>query len=119
MNPAHVPEITPEAFGELLKNGSSFVVLDVREPSEVGQVHLEDPRVVYTPMSRLAYDGLDALPEEINHPDKEIIVICHHGIRSRQVTGWLRSQGWANVQSLRGGVDTYALLVDPSIGRYY
>lgn len=119
MNSSSVPEIAPEAFGELLKHGNSFVILDVREPSEINQVHLEDPRIIYTPMSRLAYDGLDALPDEINHPDKQIIVICHHGIRSRQVTGWLHSQGWTNVQSLRGGLDTYALLVDPSIGRYY
>jgi rhodanese-related sulfurtransferase len=45
--------------------------------------------------------------------------MCHHGVRSADVTVWLRAQGWGQTFSLRGGIDAYALLVDPSIGRYY
>jgi predicted sulfurtransferase len=35
-----------------------------------------------------------------------------------QVTLWLQQQGWQNITSLRGGIDAYAIQVDPSIGRY-
>lgn len=114
-----VPEILPEELGEKLKTSTSFVILDVREVGEVAQVRLTDPRVVYAAISRLAYDGLEVLPPEVNDPAAEIVVICHHGIRSAQVTAWLRSQGWQHVSSLKGGLDLYALQVDSSIGRYY
>ena len=38
-------------------------------------------------------------------PDEPIIVLCHHGARSLNVTMWLRAQGFEHVQSLSGGID--------------
>jgi rhodanese-related sulfurtransferase len=119
MSQFNVPEIMPEIFGERMQNGSRMVILDVREAGEIAQVRLADERVVYAPVSRLAYDGLDALPPGASDPEADLVVICHHGVRSAQVTAWLRSQGWKQVYSLKGGLDQYALRVDSSIGRYY
>ncbi len=119
MSQFKVPEITPQELGEKLTNGIELVILDVREAGEVAQVSLSDERVVYAPISRLAYDGLEALPQAARDPAGELVIICHHGVRSAQVTAWLRSQGWQHVVSLKGGLDQYALQVDQSIGRYY
>ena len=95
-----------------------MVVLDVREAWEVALVHLADPRVVNVPMSNLSKRGLEALPESLRNPETEVVVVCHHGVRSAQVAGWLIQQSWKNVSSLAGGLEAYARLVDPTIGRY-
>jgi len=46
------------------------------------------------------------------------VVVCHHGIRSMNVTVWLRNQGFEQAQSLRGGIDAWSAEVDPGVGRY-
>ncbi|MFN2198367.1 MAG: rhodanese-like domain-containing protein [Anaerolineales bacterium] len=114
-----IPETAVEELGEKLKTQERFVILDVRESVEIDKVSLEDERVCFAPMSRLAYSGIEALPEPARSKSAEIVVLCHHGVRSTEVTGWLLAQGWQKVSSLRGGIDAYALLVDPSLGRYY
>ncbi len=98
--------------------GAALVLLDVRENWEAALVHLTDDRVVYLPLSILSRQGLAALPETVCNRDIEIVVVCHHGMRSAQVTGWLLQQGWKNVCSLDGGLDAYARLVDAKIGMY-
>jgi rhodanese-related sulfurtransferase len=113
-----VPEISPKDFSQKLAAGEPLVVLDVREPYEVAWVKLDDPRVVFAPMSKLGSLGLNALPVTATDPEEEIVVVCHHGVRSAQVTAWLQAQNWQRVFSLAGGLDAYALQVDPSIGRY-
>ena len=69
-------------------------------------------------MSRLANEGIDALSESAKSQSAEIYVLCHHGSRSAQVTGWLSQQGWTNIKSVRGGIDEYARSVDSSVGFY-
>ncbi|MFQ5435920.1 MAG: rhodanese-like domain-containing protein, partial [Anaerolineae bacterium] len=67
----------------------------------------------------LARQGMGALPTAVTqNKDTEIVVMCHHGIRSAQVVAWLRQQGWTNVWNMTGGIDAYATAVDPTIGRY-
>ena len=51
-------------------------------------------------------------------PDDRLVILCHHGQRSLNVTAWLRNQGFEQAQSLRGGIDAWASLIDPSVGRY-
>jgi rhodanese-related sulfurtransferase len=50
--------------------------------------------------------------------DAEMVVYCHHGVRSRQVANWLRGQGFAHVQSLAGGIDRWAQEIDGTLPRY-
>lgn len=119
MRPHTIPEITPQELAEKLAGEEEFILLDVREPAEIAQVRLADKRLLVAPTSQLAYQGLEALPEQARDPGAQIVVMCHHGVRSADVTVWLRAQGWGQTFSLRGGIDAYALLVDPSIGRYY
>jgi rhodanese-related sulfurtransferase len=48
----------------------------------------------------------------------EVVVHCHHGGRSMQVTRWLRQQGFAKAQSMAGGIDAWAAEIDTSLPRY-
>jgi rhodanese-related sulfurtransferase len=79
---------------------------------------LVDRRLKVVPMSRIAQLGVGAFPEDVQHKDVEILVMCHHGVRSAQVTQWMLKQGWKNVFSIRGGIDDYAKRIDASVGKY-
>jgi rhodanese-related sulfurtransferase len=46
------------------------------------------------------------------------VVHCHHGGRSLRVAHWLREQGFANAQSMAGGIDRWSQEIDPSVPRY-
>lgn len=109
----NVLEISVQDFGGMLKSEQDFIVLDVREPWEVAQAKWDDARIRFAPMSELAQRGIELLQEKA-----PVVVACHHGIRSWQVTNWLLSLGWKDVVSLRGGIEAYALEVDASVGRY-
>ena len=113
-----IPEITVTELSEKLKSEDAFILLDVRELYELESAKLDDSRLEVTPMSRLGSEGTDALSESAQSRDATIYVMCHQGVRSAQVTGWLASQGWKNVFSVRGGIDEYARKIDSSIGFY-
>ena len=113
-----VPEIDVHALAEKLKSDEEFVLLDVRELVELDRAKITDSRLEIQPMSRLANQGVNALPEAAKSLDAEIYVICHHGVRSADVTRWLISQGWTNVFSVRGGINAYARSIDKTVGLY-
>ena len=113
-----IPEITVEELAKKLKSQDQFVLLDVREDWELDHAKITDARLEVRPMSRLASEGTDVLPESAKSKDAEIIIMCHQGVRSAQVTGWLAGQGWTNVFSVSGGIDEYARKIDSSVGMY-
>jgi rhodanese-related sulfurtransferase len=104
-------EITPEALRDLRQDGSDVVVVDVREPWEIEAASLVN--TVNIPMN-----DIPARFREQLDPQKHIVVVCHHGVRSWNVTAWLRQQGYDKVQSLRGGIDRWARQIDPRIPVY-
>lgn len=113
-----VPEISVTQVAQKRTAGETFILLDVREPAELIMAQLGDD-VVHVPLSNLVAMREQALPESIKG-DKtaEIVVFCHHGRRSAQVTAWLRQQGWLNTLNMEGGIAAYADEVDPTIGFY-
>jgi rhodanese-related sulfurtransferase len=112
-------EISPQALAEKLSaNQKDFYLLDVRELWELNYAKISHARVVVLPMSEIARQREQAFPEGLRDPECEIVVMCHHGIRSMQVTQWMRAQGWKNVTSLAGGIDAYAQEIDPGVGAY-
>jgi rhodanese-related sulfurtransferase len=112
------PEIDVHSLAAKLKSDEVFVLLDVRELFELARAKITDSRLTVVPMSRLSNEGLDALPESVRSQNVEVYVMCHHGIRSADVTRWLASQGWDNVFSVRGGIDAYAREIDKTVGFY-
>ena len=111
-------EITVTELGEKLKSDEKFILLDVRELSELEHAKITDSRLEVTPMSRLAQEGIKALSESVQSQQIPVYIICHHGNRSMQVTGWLAQQGYKNVVNVSGGIDAYARKVDPTVGFY-
>jgi len=113
-----LPEINPRELADWMNTRPGLVVLDVREPYEFSRVRIQDQRVVFAPMSELARKQLEALPELARDQSATLVVMCHHGNRSAQVTAWLLDLGWQSVYNLTGGIDAYAQQVDPSVGFY-
>ena len=104
-------EITPAELKQKLDNGEAPLLLDVREPVELQMAHLEG--TVHIPMGEIPMRANQELD-----PDAHIVVMCHHGVRSLNVTNWLRQQGFEKVQSVRGGIDGWARTVDPKVPLY-
>jgi rhodanese-related sulfurtransferase len=113
-----LPELSAQETSEMLARGEDILLLDVREPYELHWAHITDRRVRYVPLSQLAQRGLAALPEGLREHPGPLVVVCHLGFRSAQVTGWLRQMGWKNVYNLAGGIDAYARQIDPGVGYY-
>jgi rhodanese-related sulfurtransferase len=104
-------EITVAEVKTKLDAGESFTLLDVREPWEFETAKIAGAKVI--PMGDIpsrAHQELD--------PDEHIVVLCHHGVRSMNVTVWLRQQGFEKVQSMRGGIDAWSRDVDAKVPKY-
>ena len=86
------------------------VILDVREKWEYDICHIENS--VHIPMGQIT-----ERKDDLNNNDM-IIVVCHHGIRSRMVAKYLDANGFTNVINLSGGVDAWSNEVDPSMTKY-
>jgi adenylyltransferase/sulfurtransferase len=117
-NPFGAPEITVHEVKRKVDGDEYFVWLDVREPHELLRAAIRDYRVAPAPVSRLAQFQAEGLPDEAQNPEVNIVVFCHHGVRSAQVTMWLRQQGWTHVYNMAGGIAAWALEIDPSVGHY-
>ena len=104
-------EVSNEELQSLLDSGADITLLDVREPWEYETARINGSK--HVPMGDI--------PARFNQeldPESHIVVVCHHGVRSMNVTAWLRQQGFEKVQSLRGGIDRWAREVDPSVPLY-
>jgi rhodanese-related sulfurtransferase len=113
-----IPEITVAELAQKLRSQEKFVLLDVRELSELNYAKITDDRVEVCETSRLGSQGLKALPELVRAQDVPVYVMCHHGNRSMQVTAWLVKQGYKNVFNVSGGINEYARTVDKTVGLY-
>jgi rhodanese-related sulfurtransferase len=103
-------EISPADAALLLKEKQARLI-DVREPWEFSTSKVEGSELV--PMGDVparAHQELD--------PEERLLVMCHHGVRSMNVTVWLRNQGFENAQSVRGGIDAWSAEVDQKVPRY-
>lgn len=109
--PAHE---VPARLRDQQATGQHPVLLDVREPWEVAlaAAQVEGLTVTCIPMHEVPA-RLDELPA--NQP---VWVLCHHGMRSAQVAGFLERRGFAQVHNVAGGIDAWSLDVDPQVPRY-
>lgn len=97
---------------EQLDAGHSFLLIDCREPEEYAIVSIAGAALL--PMSQIQ----SRISELEPHKNEPIVVHCHHGGRSRKVTEWLRSQGFRLAQNMAGGIDQWAVEIDPKLPRY-
>ena len=104
-------EIDPESVQKMSKRGESFTLLDVRERWEFETARIQGAKLM--PMG----DIPSRANQELD-PEDHIVVYCHHGVRSMNVTAWLRQQGFEKAQSMAGGIDTWSRRVDPKVPVY-
>jgi adenylyltransferase/sulfurtransferase len=103
--------ISPVDLKACLDRGDKFRLIDVREADEWALNRI--PTAELIPLSEFQKRG----PEELA-PDEAIILYCHHGMRSGRAQGFLKAQGYTNVLNLTGGIDAWAVEVDPTVKRY-
>jgi len=103
-------EITAHELRDEWQRNPALVVVDVREPHEYEIAHIDG--AVLMPLGELP----DRLGELDGH--HEIVTHCHHGARSLKALEILKAAGFSKVRSLRGGIDAWAVNVDPALPRY-
>ena len=103
-------DINVQALSNARDEGVELTLLDVREDEELALCAING--ALRIPMQEVPRRIPD-LPR--NQP---LVVMCHHGGRSDQVAQFLRGHGFTNVHNLAGGIDSWALMVDPKMCRY-
>jgi rhodanese-related sulfurtransferase len=103
-------EISLDEFKTLQAEKEKLLLVDVREEWEYNIAHL--PNSI-----RLTESNFKSVVEQSKQVS-QVIVICHHGMRSMNATLYFRENGVKNARSLAGGIDAYSLHVDKSLQRY-
>lgn len=102
--------VTPAQLDERMKRGDELRLIDVRELEEYAVASVEGAQLL--PLSQFS-EWAGTLD-----PGEEIVVMCHHGIRSAQVCMLLSREGFTKLSNLSGGIDRWACEVDRSVPRY-
>lgn len=106
-------EVSPRDLKRRQDAGETIVMIDVREPQEFAAAHIADSKLI--PMQTVP-SQLEAI--RMLASEAPIGILCHHGIRSLNVTMWLRGQGIENCFSICGGIDRWSQEIDPGVPRY-
>jgi sulfur-carrier protein adenylyltransferase/sulfurtransferase len=103
-------EITPRELAQRLARGDAPDIIDVREPYEWEIARIPGARLI----------PLGTLPQAVSSLDasRDIVVYCHHGIRSAHGVELLRAAGFTRVSNLAGGMERWSDEVDPSVPKY-
>lgn len=103
-------EVTPREVSERLARGEKVLFVDVREKWEHDVSRIEAATLI--PLREIPAN-LAAFEEA-----EEVVLFCHHGMRSLDAAAWLRSQGVAGARSMAGGIERWAVEIDPRVPRY-
>jgi rhodanese-related sulfurtransferase len=95
--------------------GLTPALLDVREPWEVATASLSLPGVQTCCIPMQQVPARHAGELDATQP---LLVLCHHGMRSLQVTLYLSGQKYPHVYNIAGGIDAWSRAVDPSVPMY-
>ena len=99
-----------ELKDKLDQGTNDFVLIDVREPWELNVCAI--PGATSIPM-RAIPARYPELPK-----DAELVLMCHHGVRSQQVAYFLERQGFTKLNNLAGGIAAWARDIDPKMPTY-
>jgi rhodanese-related sulfurtransferase len=103
-------QIAPEELSRRLQEPNPPVVVDVRSREEWDAVHIEGSEFL---TQELMQQMMTDWPK-----DREIVFMCHHGVRSLDAASYFAGHGFSNVKSLSGGIDAWSVQVDPALPRY-
>jgi adenylyltransferase/sulfurtransferase len=103
-------DITAPELAERLKEGNHLRLIDVREPHELAISHLDGADLI--PLGQLA-----ARMSELDSAE-DIVLFCKAGTRSARALELLASAGFRKMKNLKGGINSWAREVDPSLPIY-
>ena len=106
-----LPDLTPTALHARRLRGDDIQLIDVREPLEYDYCRIAGSQLI----------PLGELPRRAQEiaPDRPVVLICHHGVRSAQALAYLQHRhGLTNLLNLRGGIDAWSREVDPQVPVY-
>lgn len=106
---AVIQQLSAPELKALIDSGASFELVDVRTHEERAVARIEGSRL----LDQEYHDALLGLDRET-----PLVFQCHHGIRSQRAAEYFREQGFRRLSNLRGGIDAWSQLVDPSVARY-
>lgn len=87
-------------------------LVDCRESDELKICRIEGAE--HCPLSKWGEHWRQWFPDQ----NEEIVIICHHGMRSLKATMFMRERGYPAIHSMAGGVDDWAQTIEPSMARY-
>ena len=105
-------ELTPQQVYSLQNSGEPVILIDVREPQEWQISRIEGASLI--PMGSIPANvqQLERAADEA-----QVVIYCHHGVRSLQVVHWLRQQDIVSY-SMAGGIDRWSTEIDAAVPRY-
>lgn len=103
-------EIKVTELKSAMDRGAGINLIDVREPNEYEICRIEGSKLI----------PVGEIPSRVNEFNltDEYVFQCHTGVRSGWAVNLLRQLGFRKVKNLKGGIDAWALEVDPSMPRY-
>jgi len=108
-DPQSAWDITVEALKELLDEGASFTLIDVREQNEYEICEIGGTLV-----------PLGTVPNRLEEFERRahIVVHCRSGARSAKAVELMRRAGFENVWNVNGGILAWIDRIDGSLTRY-
>jgi rhodanese-related sulfurtransferase len=105
-----IKQLSATELKNRIQQGDNIFLLDVREPHEFKYANIANSVLI----------PLNQIPQRLAELDQqqEIVVICHHGMRSQQAANYLERSGFKNIVNLKGGIDAWSLECDSSVARY-
>lgn len=89
-------DVTPDEVQNLITNNKDLQLIDVREVDEYKSGHIPEAKLV--PLSQI-----DLRHQEID-PNKQTVVVCRSGGRSKKACDYLSKMGHSNLQNMTGGM---------------
>lgn len=100
-------DITVQELSERFKDGKAPKVIDVREPWEYANGHVDAENI---PMGEVP----GRLADLAEWKDQELVICCRSGGRSGNIAQFLRGNGFSEVRNLTGGMLAWKQHIDPS-----
>lgn len=93
--------IPAEQVQRMLQERQTFVLLDVREPEEFAEGHIDG--AVNVPRGQIIF----RIPEVVTDTAERIVVYCRTSPRSIDAARTLRQMGYADVTCMTGGFEAW------------
>jgi monothiol glutaredoxin len=107
--PARIKQISAPELKAIIDSGMAIELVDVRTEEERAIARIAGSRLLDQAYYRHLLELDRATP---------LVFQCHHGIRSQSAAEYCLLQGFRNLYNLRGGIDAWSQLVDPTVPRY-